>query len=83
METKNNSGAIFKNEFKTGDTHPDYKGKICIEGVVKEIALWINKPDGKKPYFGVKISDVYVKPENTTSVEGDSDIPQPEQDLPF
>jgi len=78
MEIKNNSGTIFKNEFKTTETHPDYKGKINVDGVVKEIALWVNKPEGGgKSYFGVKISDVYVKPESSEP------IPTPDDDLPF
>ena len=32
METKNNSGAIFKNDKKTAETHPDYKGKVNVNG---------------------------------------------------
>jgi hypothetical protein len=28
METKNNTGAIFKNDNKKADNHPDYKGKV-------------------------------------------------------
>jgi len=72
MEIKLNSGSIFKNDYKKEETHPDYKGKINVDGKVKDIALWLNKPDGGKPYFGVKISEPYVK-------EGESQ----ENDLPF
>jgi hypothetical protein len=28
METRNNTGAIFKNDNKKADNHPDYKGKV-------------------------------------------------------
>lgn len=64
MEIKNNSGSIFKNDYKTKDTHPDYKGKMVVDGVSKDIALWFNQPEGKKAYFSVSISDPYQAPEN-------------------
>ena len=48
MEIKNNKGSIFKNDYKTKDTHPDYKGKMVVDGVNKDIAVWFNKPEGKK-----------------------------------
>ena len=64
MEIKNNHGSIFKNDYKTKDTHPDYKGKMVVDGVSKDIALWFNQPEGKKAYFSVAISDPYVAPEN-------------------
>ena len=69
MEIKNNSGSIFKNDYKTKDTHPDYKGKMVVDGVNKDIALWFNQPEGKKAYFSVSISDPYKAPEQGESAE--------------
>ena len=43
METKNNSGAIFKNDKKTSDKAPDYKGKVNVNGKEMEISMWINQ----------------------------------------
>jgi uncharacterized protein (DUF736 family) len=63
MEIKNNKGSIFKNDYKTKDSHPDYKGKMVVDGVSKDIALWFNQPEGKKAYFSVAISDPYKAPE--------------------
>jgi len=79
MEIKLNSGSIFKNDYKEKEAHPDYKGKINVDGKVKDIALWVNKPDGGKPYFGVKISEPYVKDENNV----ETPPPEDDQDLPF
>ena len=77
-EIKLNKGAIFPNEYKKTDSQPDWKGKINVDGKIKEIALWANDHEGKK-YFGVQISDEYVKPETKKS-----DAPEPEEDsLPF
>ena len=54
MEQKNNTGAIFKNDYKKTETQPDYKGKAVIEnnGVEKEVALWLNESkSGVKEVF--------------------------------
>jgi uncharacterized protein (DUF736 family) len=77
-----NRGAIFKNDRKEKDTHPDYRGKINVDGVDKEISLWVKESKAGKTYFSASISEPYVKP--------DSDTPKPppigdviEGDLPF
>lgn len=56
METKENGGVIFKNDKKTQDNHPDYTGKINVDGVEKRIALWV-KQGRAGEFFSVKISD--------------------------
>ena len=42
MEQKDNTGAIFKNNYKKTEQHPDYKGKAMIDGKVKDLAVWLN-----------------------------------------
>lgn len=37
METKNNTGAIFKNDKKTNEKQPDYRGKVNVNGKEMEI----------------------------------------------
>jgi hypothetical protein len=61
MEYDNtNSGAIFKNDKKTADNQPDYRGKIDVDGVEKQISLWVKKSkDGTKTFFSAKISEPY------------------------
>ena len=43
METKVNSGAIFKNDKKTAENQPDYRGKINVDGKEWEISLWVKE----------------------------------------
>ena len=83
MEQQINSGAIFKNE-KKADNHPDYKGNINVDGVDKEIALWLRTAkNGTTKYFSVKVSEPYHKPtdqadKTQTTVKDDfltSDLP--------
>jgi len=64
MDTKLNSGAIFKNKSKTeGDNKPDYKGQIDCDGVKKDIALWLRTSDSGVTYFSVKLSEVWTPTE--------------------
>lgn len=80
-ETKLNSGAIFKNDKKTAETHPDYRGKINVDGVEKEISLWVKTAASGLQYFSVSIQKPWVKPgANTPKVEStghsiDDDLP--------
>lgn len=62
METKNNSGAIFKNDKKTAETHPDYKGKVNVNGKEMEVALWLKTSQAGMKYFSASFSEPYVKP---------------------
>lgn len=73
METKQNTGAIFKNTNKKAETHPDYKGQINVDGKLKEIALWIKEGKNGK-FFSASISEPYIKPESNITVEN-SDLP--------
>lgn len=78
METKINGGAIFKNANKKAEAHPDYKGTINVDGVEKEIALWIKQSSKGTNYFSVSISKPYQKTEVTiTKIIEDNDA------LPF
>jgi uncharacterized protein (DUF736 family) len=77
METKQNTGAIFKNNKKEKETHPDYRGKINVDGVEKEIALWVNTSKNGLQYFSASISEPYVAEEKHESKSEDFN------DLPF
>jgi uncharacterized protein (DUF736 family) len=73
FETRNNSGYIFKNDHKTSEKMPDYKGKIVVDGSEKQIALWLKvSPSGVK-YLSVAISEPFVKQDAAASPD----------DLPF
>jgi uncharacterized protein (DUF736 family) len=79
MEAKNNSGAIFKNDKKTKETHPDYKGKVMVNGKEMEVALWVKESAKGLKYFSASFSEPYVAAEapriNVQQID--------EDDLPF
>ena len=79
METKVNSGAIFKNDKKTAENQPDYRGKINVDGKMWEISLWVKEGQQAGKYFSASIKEPWVKPEESvptakiTSVTEDED----------
>jgi uncharacterized protein (DUF736 family) len=79
METKNNTGAIFKNDKKTNEKQPDYRGKVNVNGKEMEIALWLKESSKGTKYFSCSFSEPYVndqpKQVHTQVIEKD--------DLPF
>ena len=71
-------GSIFKNDYKTAENQPDYKGKILLkDGTEQQIALWIKEGANGK-FFSASLSDVYVKPDTDNSTAEDT-----KDDLPF
>jgi uncharacterized protein (DUF736 family) len=76
MDNKPNTGAIFKNDNKKAENHPDYRGKVNVNGKEMEIALWVKQ--GKSgSYFSASFSEPYVKTETPTisPVVANDDLP--------
>ena len=79
---KSGTGTIFKNDTKTADTHPDYKGSVVTpDGVECWINLWVKRSTDKPPFFSVSIKPKVEQPKplqpETVEAEVISD------DLPF
>ena len=63
METRINTGAIFKNDNKKAENHPDYKGKVNVNGKEMEVALWMKTSAKGVKFFSVSFSEPFVKSE--------------------
>ena len=57
---KTNTAVIFKNNKRQKDTHPEYTGKINVEGKEYDISLWIKEGKNGK-FFSGKIQELYTK----------------------
>ena len=82
MEQKNNTGAIFKNDYKKTEQHPDYKGKAMIDNKAKDVAVWLNESQNGKKYFSMKFSEPYKEAE-APKQDMPQDLPNKLDDLPF
>jgi len=90
FEPRDNSGALFKNERKEKDTHPDYKGNARLGGVDYEIAAWVKEAQGTgKKYFSLSIkpkaeAQSGYTPQARSAPAPQGPAPQAEEDsLPF
>lgn len=61
-EHKPGSGSMFKNDKKTSDSHPDYKGDgMAPDGTMVWLDAWIKKPEGKKSFLSVSMKPKEAK----------------------
>jgi uncharacterized protein (DUF736 family) len=59
-----NQGALFRNEDKTEEKHPDYRGSINVGGVDHWLSAWI-----KTSKKGSKYMSLSVKPKNSDNAQ--------------
>lgn len=50
-----NRGALFKNEQKESDKHPDYKGKVNVDGVDFWLSAWIKTAESGRKYMSLSV----------------------------
>ena len=54
-------GSLGKNKDKKEDKHPDYRGKVKINGVTYKLAGWIKQSD-KGPWLSLAVRPMEDKP---------------------
>ena len=50
-----NRGALFKNDKKETDSHPDYKGSVNVGGVDMWLSAWLKKSKEGKTYMSLSV----------------------------
>lgn len=75
-----NRGALFKNDKKEKDTHPDYKGSINVDGTEYWVSSWI-----KTSKSGGKFMSLSVTPKEEAKPTGKSKTVKSDEldDVPF
>lgn len=54
FENKDNTAALFLNQNKVEERHPDYKGQATVNGQKWDISAWIKTPkNGGKEYLSI------------------------------
>jgi uncharacterized protein (DUF736 family) len=78
-----NRGAIFKNDDKQQDNHPDYKGSLNVNGVDMWVSGWLKTSEKT----GNKFMSLSVKPKDEKTVKQSIKPKRPsaqmDDDIPF
>ncbi len=80
--SNDNRGVLFKNE-KKSDNHPDYKGRIDIDGKEYWLSAWIKKSKDGRTYMSLSRGDRIHTPSSDTVISDISDEPISLEDIPF
>ena len=62
-----NSGALFKNDKKESDSHPDYKGTINVGGTDYWLSAWIKTSKGGQKYMSLSVKAKDAAPAKASS----------------
>ena len=84
------SGALFSNNRKEKDSHPDYRGDICLpDGTVFKLAGWLKQGKDGRKFLSLKVDEPREQTDSfrggdTRSVpRNDSHDPFDDSDVPF
>ena len=64
MKNDEKKGVAFKNDRKTGEKHPDFKGWFMLDGKEWDIALWEREGAKAGKFYSIGISEPYRKEED-------------------
>ena len=86
-QQKDNSGALFKNDKKESDSHPDYKGSAMINGSDFWVSGWVNVSSAGTKYMKFSYSPKEQVHSNgvqqVKAAVGGMSMAQLEDDFPF
>ena len=79
-QPKEGTGSLFKNDKKTADNQPDYRGNVMIGGNVYNLASWVKEAKTGKKFLSIKIEAIDttnsgLKLPTVEKPENDGDLP--------
>lgn len=81
-----NNGALFKNDRKEQEKHPDYTGSAVVDGIEYYLSAWIKEPSGKAKAKWMSVAftrkDAKRAVNTPPGVRGTPD-PSIDDDIPF
>lgn len=76
-EQKEGQGSLFKNQKKTDEKHPDYKGDCLLNGKKMQIAAWIKEAKNGSKFMSLRIKEDNFT-HNNTQQQGTRQAPSDE-----
>lgn len=74
-----NSGALFRNDRKETDKHPDYRGEINVDGVDYWISSWLKTSSKGTKFMSLAVTPKEDKPAKpappSKQLDDDQEIP--------
>ena len=78
------SGALFSNNRKDKDTHPDYRGDVCLpDGTVMSIAGWLKSGRDGRKFISLKIEEPRDKKTDDFRSRDAAGVSRNDRDDPF
>jgi len=78
-ELKELQGSLFKNSKKTTELHPDYTGKLKVNGVELMLSAWVAKTKAGETYLNIKAKEAMpignTNATNDFGAQGGTDLP--------
>lgn len=78
----NNRGALWKNERRNSDKHPNLTGSAEINGVEYWVSAWTSKEGGKKPVVSLSFKPKEERAESPAPAQASADFDL-DEDIPF
>lgn len=58
-QQKDMTGVLFKNDRKTADNQPDYRGDIVVRGERLQLSAWIKTASNGKKFMSLAVSEPF------------------------
>ena len=81
FQQRDNNGSLFKNDKKTAEKHPDYKGSAMVDGVEYWLSSWVKTGmNGKFMSIAFEPKDANRAAKSNAPVREEEDD---SEDMPF
>lgn len=69
FQMRNNTGTAFRNDRKTKETHPDYRGSALVDGVELWMAVWFREAGPESQIAGQEYMSMAFNPKDGSEID--------------